>query len=112
MKSLFLAAIVCLLVGTSSVTFFNYNFNTNTNLGTNAPYYPLGYIYQSNTIQVNLTVPGTSSYTFNQLVITLRNASHIAIGSTVDTCATAGAGVTTCYITYNILAGSNYYVQI
>ena len=52
MKSLLLAAIVCLLVGhTYALTHYTYNFNRRAvGAGTQRPYHDLGYIYQDNTI--------------------------------------------------------------
>ena len=60
MKSLLLAAIVCLLVGhTYALTHYTYNFKRDiVNVGgTHRPYYDLGYIYQDNTIEAKITLP-------------------------------------------------------
>ena len=105
MKYLLLAAIVCLLVGTAhGLTHYTYNYNTVVNIGTNVPYYNLGYLYAGNTLMINLTVPGTTN---NNLVtaaaaftitISDRSASPVPVSLTC----TADAAATTCSVEHNI----------
>ena len=92
MKYLLLAAIVCLLVGsTHGLTFYQYNFNTVTNIGTNIPYYNLGYIYGGNSIMVNITLVGTSTVDIVNLVVTLRDINNARPALTAAAACTSGA---------------------
>ena len=114
MKIILITLFVCLIVGTTSITIYNYNFNTNTPFGNYRPYYDIGFIYQGNTIQVDLSITGTFGLPLGTLTITVRDKTHanppLAVGT--DTC--SGAVGTTCSNTYPVLPGAsaNYYVTV
>ena len=111
MKYLLLAAIVCLLVGTAhGLTHYTYNYNTVANIGTNVPYYNLGYLYAGNTLMINLTVPGTANndLTANGFTITISDRAATPVTATL-TC-TAVTTATTCSVEHNITTSQNYFI--
>ena len=116
MKSLLLAAIVCLLVGhTYALTHYTYNFNRRAiGAGTQRPYHDLGYIYQDNTIEVNITLPGAGTYQLSNLAIVLQNKAATPVVKAADTdgCSGAAVGTLTCSMLYNIGTSDNYVLII
>ena len=111
MKYLLLAAIVCLLVGsTQGLTFYQYNYNTVTNTDTDKPYYNLGYIYSGNMIMVNLTMLGTTGTNLNQLVVSVDNFAGTT--NVVTLSAACSTTDTTCSLIYNITVSDTYVVRI
>ena len=114
MKTFLLAALVCLLLGTANaVTHYTWNYNrvgANPSIGTQRPFYDLGYIYQDNTIEVNLTVPGTTAPGLNDLAVTIHDKNDNAnLPTAVGTCVAADVA---CTFTFALTQGGNYYAII
>ena len=113
MKTVLLAALVCLLLGTANaVTHYTWNYNrvgADPSIGTQRPYYDLGYIYQDNTIEVNLTAPGITSLNLNNLNVRIINKADSSSVATADTCSTTAL---TCTLTFPLTTGGNYYALI
>ena len=115
MKTVLLLAVACLLLGTANaVTHYTWNYNrigANPSLGTQRPYYDIGYIYQDNTVEVNLTVPGTASTLgLNELAVTIHDKNNATNNpASAGTCAVAD---TTCTITFTVTRGGQFYIII
>ena len=119
MKTILLVAVTCLLLGTANaVTHYTWNFNNvpsaagDVSIGTQRAYYDLGYIYQDNTIEVNLTIPGTSTFDLTNLAVLVRDKANAQAALTQAPAGGCTAGAVTCTLTFAVTVSDNYVVII